>query len=92
LNFVRADSVLVLWHKVDHDNTMIAMGSNIPLESYRSRADVEVTARGSVLTIGAARAEDAGQYKCSIAIPDQRLPEVKHTVIIRGEIISSTAI
>jgi hypothetical protein len=76
---------MILWHKVDQDNTMIAMGSNIPLESYRARAAVEMTAKGSVLTIGAARPEDGGQYKCSLALPDQRLPEVKHTVTIRGE-------
>ena len=80
-----ADNVMILWHKIDQDNTMIAMDRIIPLESYRERANAEKTPTGSVLTIGAARPEDAGQYKCSIAIPDKRLPEVKHTVIIRGE-------
>ena len=38
--------MMILWHKVDQENTMIAMGSNIPLESYKARAAVDRTAKG----------------------------------------------
>jgi hypothetical protein len=65
---------------------MIAMGSSILPESYRARTAVDISAKGSVLTIGAARTEDGGQYKCSLALPDQRPQEIIHTVTIRGNV------
>jgi hypothetical protein len=80
----RAGDIMILWTKVDQDNTMIAMGSSILPESYRARTAVDISAKGSVLTIGAARPEDGGQYKCSLALPDQRPQEIIHTVTIRG--------
>jgi hypothetical protein len=81
-----AGDIMILWTKVDQDNTMIAMGSSILPESYRARTAVDISAKGSVLTIGAARPEDGGQYKCSLALPDQRPQEIIHTVTIRGTV------
>ena len=37
-----------------------------------------VTEKGSTLAIGAAKTEDAGQYKCEVAVRNP--PELKHTV------------
>ncbi len=85
----RAGDIMILWTKVDQDNTMIAMGSSILPESYRARTAVDISAKGSVLTIGAARSEDGGQYKCSLALPDQRPQEIIHTVTIRGKVYST---
>ena len=42
------------------------------------RAFVTVTEKGSTLAIGAAKTEDAGQYKCEVAMRNP--PELKHTV------------
>ena len=63
--------------------TLIAMNRMILEEEYKDRATVTVDNRGSTLTIGIAKAEDAGQYKCSVAVEGNR-PEVIHTVRVRG--------
>ena len=42
-----------------------------------------VTKKGSTLAIGAAKTEDAGQYKCEVAV-QHNPPELKHTVSALG--------
>ena len=63
------------------------MGTMIPNPEYKERATVAVDDKGSTLTIGIANVEDAGQYKCSVAVKNP--PEVKHTVKIRGIIVKT---
>ena len=51
---------------------------------YKDRATVMMDDHGSTLTIGIAKAEDRGLYKCSVAVRGDQ-PEIKHQVRIRGE-------
>ena len=61
------------------------MGTMVLDQEYKDRATVKVDEKGSTLTIGIAKAQDAGQYKCSVAV-EEKPPEVKHIVRIRGNI------
>ena len=79
--------ISIIWSKEDAAQTIIAMGTMVLDQEYKDRATVTVDGKGSTLTIGIAKSEDAGQYKCSVAV-ENNPPEVKHTVRIRG-IISS---
>ena len=65
------------------------MGKHI-MGDYSDRANVMVDDKGSVLTIGIAKNEDAGKYKCSVAVStdDTKNPVLKHDVSIR-DIINS---
>jgi len=72
----------IIWKKEDEKKTIIAMGSRIIEPEYQERATVMVDENGSTLTIGIAKFEDAGQYKCSVSVPNP--PEIKHTVRIQA--------
>ena len=50
---------------------------------YVNRATVNVDNTGSTLHIGIAKSEDAGKYKCSVAVQGDQ-PTLKHEVRIRG--------
>lgn len=52
-------------------------------QDYQRRAKVTATEQGLELTIAAARAGDAGRYKCSLTVGDTRQTLVQ-TVHIRG--------
>jgi len=84
------DTVSIIWSKEDPYN-IIAMGKHI-MGDYSDRANVMVDDKGSVLTIGIAKNEDAGKYKCSVAVStdDTKNPVLKHDVNIR-DIINSRA-
>ena len=60
------------------------MGTLVIAPEYKDRATVVMTEAGSTLTIGIAKAEDAGLYKCSVAVRGDQ-PELKHQVRIRGD-------
>jgi len=75
--------ISIIWSKEDSAKTIIAMGTMVLDQEYKDRASVEVNEKGSTLTIGIAKEEDAGQYKCSVAVKNNP-PEVKHTVRIRA--------
>jgi len=75
--------ISIIWSKEDSAKTIIAMGTMVLDQEYKDRASVNVNEKGSTLTIGIAKAEDAGKYKCSVAVKNNP-PEVKHTVHIRA--------
>jgi len=75
--------ISIIWSKEDAKKTIIAMGTLVLDQEYKKRATVMVDDKGSTLTIGIAKSEDAGQYKCSVAVKGNR-PEIKHTVRIRA--------
>ena len=60
------------------------MGTLVVAPEYKDRATVVMDEHGSTLTIGIAKAEDRGLYKCSVAVRGDR-PEIKHQVRIRGQ-------
>ena len=65
------------------------MGSRVIAPEYKDRATVMMDEHGSTLTIGIAKAEDRGLYKCSVAVRGDQ-PEVKHQVRIRGQSVSQS--
>ena len=69
---------------MDESGTQIAIGSTVIAPEYKNRATVSVDERGSTLQIGIAQSEDAGQYKCSVAVRGSDNPELQHDVRIRG--------
>lgn len=75
--------VQIMWQKLDSKKTIIAIGSRVIDPGLTGRAFVTVTDKGSTLAIGAAKTEDAGQYKCEVAI-QHNPPELQHTVSIRA--------
>eukprot|EP00092_Neocalanus_flemingeri_P054291 GFUD01063929.1.p1 GENE.GFUD01063929.1~~GFUD01063929.1.p1 ORF type:complete len:489 (+),score=123.56 GFUD01063929.1:223-1689(+) len=75
--------ISIIWSKEDAKKTIIAMGTMVLDQEFKDRATVVVDDKGSTLTIGIAKSEDAGQYKCSVAVKGNR-PELKHTVRIRA--------
>eukprot|EP00092_Neocalanus_flemingeri_P007861 GFUD01008487.1.p1 GENE.GFUD01008487.1~~GFUD01008487.1.p1 ORF type:complete len:174 (+),score=50.96 GFUD01008487.1:237-758(+) len=75
--------ISIIWSKEDAKKTIIAMGTMVLDQEFKDRATVVVDDKGSTLTIGIAKSEDAGQYKCSVAVKGNR-PEIKHTVRIRA--------
>jgi len=75
--------VQIMWQKLDSKKTIIAVGEMVIDPQLNGRAFVTVTEKGSTLAIGAAKTEDAGQYKCEVAV-QQNPPELKHTVDIRA--------
>ena len=56
-----------------------SLKEDIFMFQLNGRAFVTVTEKGSTLLIGAAKTEDAGQYKCEVTV-EQSPPELKHTV------------
>ena len=66
------------------DHIIIVMGDRILAPAYAKRANVTVTESGSTLLISNATAEDAGEYKCSVALDGDSRPEIVHTVSILG--------
>ena len=63
---------------------IIVMGDRILAPAYAKRANVTVTESGSTLVISSAKAEDAGEYKCSVALDGASRPEIFHTDSILG--------
>ena len=55
------------------------------VQEYKKRSKVSVSETGSELMIGAAGAEDGGEYNCSLTL-GAATQSVVHTVVIRGEI------
>ena len=82
------DGVQIIWSKMDSMSTTIAIGTIVVDPEYRDRATVSVDERGSTLQIGIAQSEDAGKYKCSVAVRGDQ-PELRHDVRIRGELSAS---
>ena len=78
------DGIQIIWSKMDESGTQIAIGSTVIAPEYKDRATVSVDERGSTLQIGIAQSEDAGQYKCSVAVRGTNIPELQHDVRIRG--------
>jgi len=73
----------IIWSKEEQANTnpkIIAIGTKVEKE-YKERASVTEDEGGSVLTIGAAKIEDAGEYICKVATQGNQ-PELYHSVII----------
>ena len=64
------------------DRVIIAMGERIIAPAYAKRANVSVSEEGSTLVIVSAEEEDAGEYKCEVAIDGDNRPELVHTVTI----------
>ena len=83
-NFVISEALQILWTRVAQDHIIIAMGDRILAPAYTIRANVTVTESGSTLVISSAKEEDAGEYKCSVALDGDSRPEIVHTVSILG--------
>ena len=83
--FSLSGSVQIIWSKEDAKSTQIAIGTTVVAREYMDRASVTVDESGSTLYIGIAKSEDAGKYKCSIAVRGEK-PEQSHEVRIRGEL------
>ena len=76
----------IIWSKVDtdsHSTQTIVVGELIMAPEYMERASVTVDGKGSTLHIGIAKSEDAGKYKCSVAVRGEQ-PALSHEVRIRG--------
>jgi len=73
----------VIWTKKGASHTIIATGSTV-LGGYTERAKVNLGKQGSSLMITLAQKEDAGQYKCSLELGDNR-KEIVHQVTVQGE-------
>ena len=82
---ILSGDIPIIWTKEDEAKTIIAMGEMVLAAGYRDRATVSVDNRGSVLSIGIAKSEDAGQYRCEVAVQGSDRPQLKHTVRIRGK-------
>ena len=76
-------NVQIIWSKEDSQKTQIAIGTLVVAPEYVNRATVNVDNTGSTLHIGIAKSEDAGKYKCSVAVQGDQ-PTLKHEVRIRG--------
>ena len=79
----------IIWSKVDSHSTQIAIGKVIVAPEYMERASVTVDGKGSTLHIGIAKSEDAGKYKCSVAVRGEQ-PALTHEVRIRA--LSTTSV
>lgn len=79
------EAVSVIWKRPDTEaNSIIAIGDAFQVADYKSRANLEITNKGSILNIGVASTEDAGQYQCSLGVPGQNSDSsIKHSVSIR---------
>ena len=76
----------IIWSRVDtdsHSTQTIVVGELIVAPEYMERASVTVDGKGSTLHIGIAKSEDAGKYKCSVAVRGEQ-PALSHEVRIRG--------
>ena len=67
---------------MDSHSTQIAIGKVIVAPEYMDRASVTVDGKGSTLHIGIAKSEDAGKYKCSVAVRGEQ-PALSHEVRFR---------
>jgi len=75
--------VQIIWSKEDSHSTQIAIGTVVVAPEYMERATVTENSQGSTLHIGIAKSEDAGRYKCSVAVRGEQ-PALKHEVRIRA--------
>ena len=67
---------------------MILMITISAVQEYKKRAKVSVSETGSELMIGAAGAEDGGEYNCSLTLGGAT-QAVVHTVVITGQLSTS---
>ena len=80
------DALQILWTKVSPlPHMLVAMGKRVLYD----RAMVKHSERGSALLISSARLEDAGEYRCSIAVAGDDPPEIVHRVTITEEEVIS---
>jgi len=79
--FYSQATVPVIWSKVSGQNTVIAVDKMILDQDYQGRGHVTLDRQGSVLTINATTAADAGTYKCTIA-SSENAPELLQTVTL----------
>ena len=79
-----SEALQILWTRVAQDHIIIVMGDRILAPAYTKRANVTVSESGSTLVISSAKAEDAGEYKCSVALDGDSPPEIVHVVSILG--------
>ena len=77
---------------MDQDRVIIVMGDRIIAPAYSKRANVTVSEKGSTLVIESAKEEDAGEYKCEVAIDGDNTPEIVHTVSILGKFTNNLSI
>ena len=80
------DALQILWSKVSPlPHMLVAMGKRVLYD----RAMVEHSETGSALLISSARLEDAGEYRCSIAVAGDDPPEIVHIVTVTEEEVIS---
>ena len=71
---------------------MMRMMHHLPVsQEYKKRSQVSVSETGSELVIGAAGAEDGGEYNCSLTLGETS-QSVLHTVVITGVLRTETAV
>ena len=71
---------------------MMRMMHHLPVsQEYKKRSQVSVSETGSELVIGAAGAEDGGEYNCSLTLGETN-QSVLHTVVITGVLRTETAV
>lgn len=74
----------VIWRRPDvEENSILVIGDLMQSQDYKTRANVEISQHGSILNIGVATIEDAGQYQCDLGIPGHEDASIKHSVSIR---------
>ena len=64
---------------------MILMITISAVQEYKKRSKVSMSETGSELMIGAAGAEDGGEYNCSLTLGGAT-QAVVHTVVITGQL------
>ena len=69
----------------DQDWTILMINISPRVQEYKKRAKVSVSETGSELMIGAAGAEDGGEYNCSLTLGGAT-QAVVHTVVITGQL------
>jgi len=75
----------VIWRRPDtKTKDIITTGDTIINAEYKKRVEIEISNRGSILIVGAAKVEDAGEYECDLGVQKHKHPtSVTHTVSIR---------
>jgi len=77
------EQISVIWRRPDTAKKEIVAIGSLAYNNYKDRVEIETTEKGSVLIVGVATVEDAGQYECDLAVDNQKGGSVTHTVSIR---------
>lgn len=79
------EAISLIWKRPDAaTNQILAIGDYIQVPEIKSRANVEISDKGSVLNIGVATVEDAGTYQCDLGVPGGKSSgSLRHSVSIR---------